>query len=797
MGEIRLPGLATGIDTGKLVEQLIQAESRRLSMLEQQKIEYEEKRNAINDLQNKLSALESTTQSLSDSSQLRGYNAVTSDEDYMTADASSNAFEGNHSVEIKQLATGERFVHDGLEFPEDLVGEGTFIYSYNNKETSITTTTETTLDDLVGLINNDSGNPGVNASLLVYDDGNDGVYHLVLSGKESGSDYAIRINSSSTEVLKADSAFTYNSDPAVLTTKLTDLDQFTGSLVGGEVMRIEGTDRYNNDITLVDYPITANTKLSHLVAEINDFFDGNAKAVLEDGVIYLTDTASGSSSLSLTLTFVPNGDGDLDEPLMEVDTTGGATTADLTGFAGSDFTKTQSAQDSKIKVDGYPAISAVAEEQEIDHSTAATSGTYYLTYKGETTGSLDYTADIATIQAAIDALSTVNSGDITVSGTALNASGTMTFTFDDSLGNTPMILMDSSALSSTYVVTEQTKGQDNWISRSANTVDDVISGVTLRLHDTTEDGEGGYNSIEVTMSRDTETLKEKIDSMITAYNTVVMFIKDKTAYDEEKKKSGILAGDYNITTILSRIKTVFTAAAGGFTSDDPFTLPGDIGIDLGADGMLKLDTEDFNEAIVDDYLAVLKLIGAMKGSNGNSTGTDADKIDFLGASKFTTSGEFNVRVTTTDETIDKVEIEQSDGTWREVDAANISGNSVIATDSDDFDSYGNPYYLENDLQFTVNTTGLTGANTLTVTIRVKEGFAGNLDARLDDMLDSVDGRVVISKDRMDDKIEYVVDRMDREITRLELSETRLIAKFARLERLLSMIQQQMAGISML
>ncbi|MCK5174801.1 MAG: flagellar hook protein, partial [Planctomycetes bacterium] len=51
MGEIRLPGLATGIDTGKLVEQLIQAESRRLNLLEQQKIEYEAKRSAINELQ--------------------------------------------------------------------------------------------------------------------------------------------------------------------------------------------------------------------------------------------------------------------------------------------------------------------------------------------------------------------------------------------------------------------------------------------------------------------------------------------------------------------------------------------------------------------------------------------------------------------------------------------------------------------------------------------------------------------------------------------------------------------------
>ena len=130
---------------------------------------------------------------------------MTSDDDYLTAEANSNAFEGNHSVQIRQLATSDRWVHDGFEYKTSYVGEGYFIFSYNHQELVVQTTAETTLEGLVGLINNNADNPGVNASILKYDDGQDGVYHLVLSGQESGSDYQITVNASNTEVLTADS----------------------------------------------------------------------------------------------------------------------------------------------------------------------------------------------------------------------------------------------------------------------------------------------------------------------------------------------------------------------------------------------------------------------------------------------------------------------------------------------------------------------------------------------------------------------------------------------------------------
>ena len=233
MSQIQLPGLATGIDTGAIVQQLMEVERAKLYRLQSNVQEQKEKRDAISELQSRLKDYLSAVENLSDSSQLKAFNATSSDTDYLTVDASANASEGNHAVQIKQLATADRWVHDGFKYSTSYVGDGNFIISYNNQELVVQTTATTTLEDLVGLINNDTDNPGITASILKYDDGSDGVYHLVLSGEESGSDFQITVNASNTEVHTADSLLLCNEDNAVLTTKIKDLDGFTGEIESG------------------------------------------------------------------------------------------------------------------------------------------------------------------------------------------------------------------------------------------------------------------------------------------------------------------------------------------------------------------------------------------------------------------------------------------------------------------------------------------------------------------------------------------------------------------------------------
>ena len=134
MSTLRFPGLQSGIDTGKLIEQMMAIERRSLNMFEERISKWQERQDALSTLETKLTNLRNAVRALSDADALRDFSVAASDTDKLTADASYNAFEGNHTVVINQLANAESWVHStGKEFAEDYVGTGTFIYSYNNK----------------------------------------------------------------------------------------------------------------------------------------------------------------------------------------------------------------------------------------------------------------------------------------------------------------------------------------------------------------------------------------------------------------------------------------------------------------------------------------------------------------------------------------------------------------------------------------------------------------------------------------------------------------------------------------
>jgi len=370
--------------------------------------------------------------------------------------------------------------------------------------------------------------------------------------------------------------------------------------------------------------------------------------------------------------------------------------------------------------------------------------------------------------------------------TGLNQAGAKTFKFRDTVGDVNMISIDSTNLTpsdpSNYVFVEQTKGNNyGWIKRSSNTINDVISGVTLHLHDTTD-----ANGEDITLTRDIQSVKSKLNAMVTAYNAAVTYIKERTGYNEELKTAGVLMGDYVVSTIRSQIRDPLIAPTSGFIVDvDSFLIPGHIGLELDKDGVLSLDTSVFDKAIVEDYLGVLGLIGADK-----SGSSDSNDIEFYGAhSDYTTAGDYTVKVEyDASGDIYKAWIKLStegDSRYRE---ATISGN--VITGDDTFNDNGDPAYPENNLQVTAPTTG-TPSSTIYATVRVKQGFTGAIEDALDRMLKATTGTIKIDQEHVNVVIKGMQARIQDEEYRLTLKEARLVARFARLEKALALIQRQM------
>ena len=800
MGELRLPGLATGIDTATLIDQIMVINSRRLAKYQVEKNTFDAQAKALDELRAKINALKSSANAISDADVLDGFGSSSSDTDILTISATTGAYPGSHSIEIDQLATSETWIQDVSSFDNesDYVGGGDFIYSYSNQERIISAVDGvTTLSDFVNLINKDNDNPGVTASLLYQGD----KYHLMLSGKQTGEDYQISINAKSTRALIADSALTLGSDTsqnAGLTTKITELYQFEENpLESGETITISGTAKSGEAIASLDLSITAETTVGHLIEEINTAFKGVAKATLDEGKIVLMDLTSDTSSLSMGLTYNANGSAAiLTLPSVNVVLSAGGADATLTALGSSSFVESQTAQNSQIKTDGYTPT-PVAEQQTLTPTLAPTSGTYTLTYEGQTTGPISYATAAADIQTELNILLNVDPGDIVVtdSGTEGLKDGNLKFTFLNTAGNVGMIAIDPAGLVtpsgaeavSNYTLAETIEGNyAPWITRNSNSITDVWDGVTLNLKDVTEVAD----PVEITISRSTGAVIGKVQTLSRAYNVLLAELKNKTEYNAANKKMGILSSNIAISFMKSQILNPFIGAPDGFVgTEDDFVRASDLGISFDGAGMMEIDTDEFNDAINDNYLDVLKLLGATK--SGTSTGVEIQFHD--SSDKYTTAGVYEVEVDVSavpDITAVRIKLE-GESVWR-TEGISWTGDGVITCNSEFTEDTNDPLYPENSLQLKVD---LTEGN-YTATIRVKQGIAGILEDLLATAVES-EGRFDMSDDILDDKIEAMKKRIENEENRLDKVQTRLIEKYARLERILTMIQQQMGAVGMI
>jgi flagellar capping protein FliD len=290
------------------------------------------------------------------------------------------------------------------------------------------------------------------------------------------------------------------------------------------------------------------------------------------------------------------------------------------------------------------------------------------------------------------------------------------------------------------------------------------------------------------VSRNTSGVSQKVQAMVKAYNELLTELKNQTEYDSSTKSMGILSTDMAVSYIKTQSSNPFIGIATGFVQlVDSFVQASDIGITFDGEGMMQLDNADFNAAINKNFKGVLSLLGANKTSN-NDTGI----IEFYGSSeKYTSAGAYDIQVDIGDNhQITDVRIKLATETeWR-----HAAWNGNIARGNSTFDDKSNPLFPENGLQFTVDLT--QSAGTYSSSINVKQGIVNKLDNYMAEVLKN-DGRLDISTDVINDKIKTIKDKITKEQTRLDNYKSRLVDKYARLEKTITMIQQQYSSINQL
>lgn len=140
------------------------------------------------------------------------------------------------------------------------------------------------------------------------------------------------------------------------------------------------------------------------------------------------------------------------------------------------------------------------------------------------------------------------------------------------------------------------------VSSSSNTVDSLITGVSIDLQRTSTD------LVTLSVTRDTTAIEAKIDEFVKSFNDVIDRIDFQTRYNSETQERGALLGD---GAAFALRQTLFTKIQGtGFNIEGRYQRLADVGLEFGDGGVLSIDKTRLRAAMEEDYDAVAELFTA-------------------------------------------------------------------------------------------------------------------------------------------------------------------------------------------
>ncbi|MDR4480337.1 MAG: flagellar filament capping protein FliD [Nitrospira sp.] len=173
------------------------------------------------------------------------------------------------------------------------------------------------------------------------------------------------------------------------------------------------------------------------------------------------------------------------------------------------------------------------------------------------------------------------------------------------------------------------------IERESNVITNAIPDVTLTLKAKTVTTPVP-EPVTVNITNDPDSVKTNIKALVTAYNDIVKFVNDRTAYDITAKTGGIFFNESTAKSVLSQLRTSISGEVSGLSI---YTTLGAVGFKTERDGTLTIDDAKLDTAMASNYAATKALFVTQATSSGI-----ADRIvravDFLDS---VDSGSFTIR----------------------------------------------------------------------------------------------------------------------------------------------------------
>ncbi|MCK7544827.1 flagellar filament capping protein FliD [Marinobacter bryozoorum] len=168
------------------------------------------------------------------------------------------------------------------------------------------------------------------------------------------------------------------------------------------------------------------------------------------------------------------------------------------------------------------------------------------------------------------------------------------------------------------------------VTKSANTVDDVVDGVTFDITDT------GTSTVKV--EQDTGAVAERVQGFVDKFNALQDTISELSSFNSDSGQGSILTGDSTVRNIQGQLKSVLMDVIPGLENASVRSLA-DVGITTDwQTGNLQFDSQKFQQQLQENPDDVTALFA----EQGRATDS---QVEFVRSGTATQPGDYDINIT--------------------------------------------------------------------------------------------------------------------------------------------------------
>jgi flagellar hook-associated protein 2 len=766
-------GLSSGIDWRNILDQLKAVEYKRVELVQGHKKTYEDRLSAWQSMNTKLLAFKTAAGTLNKTTSFNVYtpslasNTTTAAEDILSANASADAAPGTYQIKVNSLATAQKLTSASYASQTTALNlSGDLVIGGRTVALSATDTLSGVRDKING-VNTGTQASGVTASVVNY--GTSG-YRLILTSDEEGAEGISLLNGGATDLVGtlgfadasaktaknsitgADKSDAFSAaDQAIGGATLLNL---TGAQSGTVSMTIDGTTR-NVAINLATASLNTirdsinaafGATRASVISETNDSGTTSYRLLIEGSTITYTDANNVLETLGVLERAGVSDErgmtGDVTNTSNGVAITSATLIKDIdgfTGYGGGDY----------IRLDGTNTSGGAVTNRRLNLNDTSTVGDL-LNLIEANFGSVDasVTAD-GKIQVVDNEI-----GDNHLVVQITDNDSTISFDADGNLGAISTIRARQIQAGANANITVD----GVILTPSSNTVDDVITGVTLNLKKAALD-----TTVTLSVARDYTKVKETISGFVTAYNDVIDAINAQMTFNSDTQEpGGPLFGDSTLRSIKSSLTDLVINRVSGV--DENFSTLGLVGIKIGNNSKLTVDEGDLQGYLETNFDDVKRVFAADWSSTNSNLIYGYHTTD-------TKAGTYNINISGVNPVAGYF-VTPGDATGSGEFLTGVSGDAKGLM-----------------MRYSGTATGAVGSFTLTY------GVAELIDRALYHVTDSVNGTLSNKTETIQDQIKNydedisnLEDRIDKKMARME-------QQFIAMESALSALQSQGSWLS--